>query len=190
MSIMRYPDGHKEAVRDRIVETAAEELRAHGLDGASIPALMKRVGLTHGGFYAHFENRDSLVAAAVLAASRNTAGEVFAEELTLAETLRHYLSPGHVSHPEQGCVVAALGTDGTRQPVKVRAAFAEVARGLLGLVERKLHPRRAKKQLTEEALRLTATMVGAVVLARLVDDPELASRILKAAEVSAPKSGS
>jgi TetR/AcrR family transcriptional repressor of nem operon len=185
MTIMRYPDGHKEAVRERIVETAAEELRAHGLDGVSIPALMKRVGLTHGGFYSHFENRDSLVAAAVLAAGRRTGKQTFADERTLKETLRHYLSTGHVRHPEQGCVIAALGSDGTRQPTKVRAAFAEVARGLLGLVERKLNPKRATKQPSDEALRMTATMVGAVVLARLVDDPELAERILRAAENSA-----
>ena len=67
MHIMRYPEGHKEPVRARIVQAAAFALRAKGLDGVSIPALMKNVGLTHGTFYAHFENRDALVAKAVRA---------------------------------------------------------------------------------------------------------------------------
>jgi TetR/AcrR family transcriptional regulator, transcriptional repressor for nem operon len=187
MLIMRYPEGHKEAVRERIVHAAAEALRARGLEGVSIPALMKRVGLTHGGFYAHFRSRDALVSAAVLAAGARTARDVFGDESSLAETLHRYLSLAHVQHPEQGCVVAALGTDGNRQAAAVRGAFAEIARGLLELVQKKLHSERPKKGLSNEALRLTATMVGAVVLARLVDDRALAERILRAAEASAPK---
>src|SRR5262245_188353 len=58
---MRYPEGHKEAVRASIVESAARVLRRDGLDGVSIPALMKEAGLTHGGFYGYFKNRDELV---------------------------------------------------------------------------------------------------------------------------------
>jgi hypothetical protein len=92
---------------------------------------------------------------------------------------------GHVEHPEEGCVVAALGTDGPRQAPPVRKAFAEVARGLLRLVERKLHRDRPARALSNEALRVASTMVGAVVLARLVDDPKLADRILRAARESA-----
>ncbi len=183
---MRYPEGHKEAVRERIVDAASEALRARGLEGVSIPALMKRVGLTHGGFYSHFDNRDALVAAAVLAAGAHTARDVFGEEVSLSEALHRYLSPEHAAHPERGCVVAALGTDGSRQPAPVRGAFAEVARGLLDLVARKLHPRRPERNLSDDALRLSATIVGAVVLARLVDDPALSEAILRAAESGAP----
>jgi TetR/AcrR family transcriptional repressor of nem operon len=186
MSIMRYPEGHKEAVRERIVDAASGALRRRGLSGVSIPALMESAGLTHGGFYAHFENRDALVAAAVLAAGADTARGAFGDALPLEETLKRYLSTAHVEHPGQGCVVAALGTDGCRQALPVRRAFAEVARGLLRLVERKLHPTRSSSPPTEAALRLAATMVGAVVLARLVHDPDLAERILHAARDSAP----
>ena len=183
---MRYADGHKDEVRKRIVRVASEALRRGGVSGVSIPALMKRAGLTHGGFYGYFRDRDSLVAEAVRSAGSDTADGVFAEELSLEETLQRYLSEGHVAHPEQGCVVAALGTEGERQPAPVRRAFAEVARGLVGLVEKKLHPGGSSKRMSDEALRLTATMVGAVVLSRLVDDPRLAERILRAARSSAP----
>lgn len=184
MYIMRYPEGHKEETRERIVRAASEALRSHGVSGISIPALMKRVGLTHGGFYGYFRDREELVAAAVTCAASETASGVFADGLTLEETLRRYLSEDHVAHPEQGCVVAALGSEGERQSAPVRRSFAEVARGLLGLVERKLHPERGARPPSEEALRLAATMVGAVVLARLVDDEHLGSRILRAARKS------
>jgi len=185
MIVMRYPEGHKEAVRQRIVDAAAASLRGRGLDGVSIPDLMKSAGLTHGGFYAHFADRDELVAAAVEAAGAATAAGAFGDSLTLEDALSRYLSRGHVEHPEEGCVVAALGADGSRQGPRVRRAFAEVARGLLRLVERKLHRARRTRVLTDEALRLASTMVGAVVLARLVDDPKLADRILRAARESA-----
>ncbi|MBK6695912.1 MAG: TetR/AcrR family transcriptional regulator [Myxococcales bacterium] len=186
MTIMRYADGHKEAVRQRIVDAASAALRRSGLAAVSIPALMKSAGLTHGGFYAHFEDRDELVAAAVQAAGAATAQGAFAESVPLEETLARYLSKGHVEHPEGGCVVAALGTDGHRQAPSVRRAFAEVAKGLLRLVDGKLHRNQRARSPSDEALRLASTMVGAVVLARLVDDPKLADRLLRAARASAP----
>jgi TetR/AcrR family transcriptional repressor of nem operon len=187
MAVMRYPEGHKEAVRERIVLAASRALRGRGLDGVSIPALMKQVGLTHGGFYAHFADRDELVAAAVAAAAGETAEAVFSDDVPLAETLRRYLSTHHMEHPAEGCVLAALGTDGARQPPRVRGAFAEVARGFLRLVERKVHPDGDPAALSDEALRRAAMMVGAVVLARLVRGPELAQRILSAARASSPR---
>lgn len=182
MIIMRYPAGHKEAVRKRIVAAAASSLRQRGLSAVSIPELMRSIGLTHGGFYAHFESRDDLVAAAVEEAGAQNAREVFGDDVALADALRTYLSQEHVAHPEIGCVVAALGSDGARQARPVRRAFANVARGLLRVVDRKLHPSsRGPREPNDEALRLTSTMVGAVVLARLADDPELAERLLTAA---------
>src|SRR5437867_9259325 len=186
IAIMRYPRGHKEAVRERILASTTKALREHGLSGVSIPTLMKSAGLTHGGFYAHFESRDDLVAAAIKAAGAQTADDIFSEAHSLEKTLRLYLSEGHLEHPERGCVVAALGAEGARQAPSVRRAFAHVAKRLLGLVERKLHPRRRAREVSEEALRLTATMVGAVVLGRLVEDRALAERILGAARRSSP----
>lgn len=187
MAIMRYPAGHKEAVRERIVAAAASALRERGLSAVSIPELMKAIGLTHGGFYAHFESRDDLVAAAIEAAGAQNAREVFGDDVPLADALRAYLSEEHVAHPGVGCVVAALGTDGARQAKPVRRAFANVAKGLLRLVDRKLHPTtRGPREPSDEALRLASTMVGAVVLARLADDPALAQRVLAAARRSLP----
>lgn len=188
MVVMRYPETHKAEMREKIVRAAAAALRRGGIGGVSIPALMKRAGLTHGGFYGYFADRDVLVAEAITQAATDTANGAFAEGRSLEETLALYLSEGHVAHPEQGCVVAALGTEGERQPAPVRRAFGVVARGLIGLVDKKLHPERsaksANKTPADDALRLTATMVGAVMLARLVDDEALSARILRAARAS------
>jgi TetR/AcrR family transcriptional repressor of nem operon len=184
MTIMRYPDGHKAETRERIVRAAAGALRRVGVAGVSIPELMRKAGLTHGGFYGYFRDRDALVAEAIAAGASETAQAVFADELSLAESLGRYLSPRHVAHPEHGCVVAALGSEGFHQPRAVRRAFAEVAHGLLALVDKKVHPGATTRTPSDDALRIAASMVGAVVLARLVDDEELAGRILRAARAA------
>lgn len=178
---MRYSPEHKDAVRARIVEATSRVLRKVGLDGVSIPTLMKQVGLTHGGFYAHFEDRDELVAEAVRFAANQTGTTVFESSHDLPEALVRYLSAAHLDHPEAGCVVAALGAEGPRQSAVVRRAFGWAARGLIELVQRKLAPARRATALSDEALELTARMVGAVVLARLVDDPKLSQRLLSVA---------
>lgn len=178
---MRYPEGHKNEVRKRIVKSASEALRSGGLAGVSIPSLMKRAGMTHGGFYAHFRDRDELVAEAVFAAAYETADNVFGDDKSLQSMLDTYLSRGHLDHPEIGCVVAALGAEGAREKGPVRRAFAEAARGIIRLVEKKIHPRTSKSAVSDEALARASTMVGALVLARLVDDAPLAARILAAA---------
>lgn len=190
MLIMRYADGHKQAVRERILRAAAAEFRRQGLTGIGIPALMKQAGLTHGAFYSHFQSRDALVAEAIRTAATASAEGPLAEELSLEQSLAFYLSPEHVAHPERGCVIAALGGEGARQPAPVRAAFAAAAHGLLAAIERKLPARPPAKvpcgdepgdaTPSDAALQLASAMVGAVLLARLVDDPVLARRLLEA----------
>lgn len=179
---MRYPDGHKEAVRADLVERAARMLRREGLSGMSIPSLMKDAGLTHGGFYAHFASRDALVAEAVRWAAGQTAARVLSDEAgDLHAMLEAYVSEGHAKHPEIGCVIAALGTEGWKHEGPIRRAFGEVARGFLRLVDRQVRKKKANAEPSDAALRLSAQMVGAVVLARLVEEPALAKRILAAA---------
>jgi TetR/AcrR family transcriptional repressor of nem operon len=179
---MRYPEGHKDAMRARIVEAASRALRRDGLDAVSIPALMKSVGLTHGGFYVHFRDRDELVAEAVAFAANETVERIFAgDDGPVDEWLRAYVSEGHAAHPALGCVLAALGTEAPRQSATVRRSFAEAAGALLRQVQRKLHPTSKRAAPADDALVLASRMVGAVVLARLVRDEALAKRILAAA---------
>jgi TetR/AcrR family transcriptional repressor of nem operon len=146
---------------------------------------MKAAGLTHGGFYAHFRDRDELVAEAVVHAGLETAEQIFAEaNQKPGERFGRYLSKGHVDHPELGCVLAALGADGHRQGAPVRRAFARVARGFLRRVETVLHPASEPGTLSDDAIETASRLIGAVVLARLVQDDELAERVLAAARGS------
>lgn len=176
-----------------IVNAAAVAIRKDGLDGVSIPALMKKVGLTHGGFYVHFSGRDELVADAVVAAGEGTARRVLDGAPDLADMLNSYLSMGHVQHPEQGCVLAALGTEGVKSNAKIRRSFAQTAVGFVRILNQRLQvgkPTPSPKSATslgsismvsDEAISLATRMIGAVVLARLVQDESLAERILRLA---------
>jgi TetR/AcrR family transcriptional repressor of nem operon len=179
---MRYPEGHNEEVRARIVEAASRALRRDGIGGVSIPALMKSVGLTHGGFYVHFRNRDELVAAAIAYGATESA---LAGDAPAEQAFARYLSKEHVEHPEFGCVIAALGVEGAREKGPVRRAFAEAARGLLRRVERKLHPESDPGVVSDEALATASRIVGAVVLARLLQEPTLVNRLLASAKACA-----
>lgn len=176
---MRYPEGHKQNVAAKIVDVAARALRRDGIDAVSIPKLMKLAGLTHGGFYGHFRDRDELIAKAIAHAAESG---VMAGDKSLAEVFETYLSKEHARHPEFGCVIAALGAEGARQKGSVGRVFAEIARGFVRHVERRLNPGAEKGRLSDEALVTASRMVGAVVLARLVHDDALAERILVAAK--------
>ena len=181
---MRYPATHKAEVRERIVRAAGKILRRDGLEVLSIPRLMRDVGLTHGGFYNHFADRDEVVSEALRSAAQDGAFADVARPFE--EAVRKYLSPEHAAHPEMGCVVAAIGGSGRTETASVRATIAEVARGFLVRIERKVSPRASgpRKHVSDEALRVASQLVGAVVLARAVDDAALAKRILGAVRAS------
>jgi AcrR family transcriptional regulator len=182
------PHSKKEETRSRIVRAAARAIRRHGYEGVGVAGVMKEAGLTHGGFYAHFESRDALLAAAAEQAgaesnerlSRAIASAKPGEELTAL--VDAYLSDRHVAAPEEGlgCAIAAAGSEVPRQQPDVRRAAGRRIKDLIGLVERQL-PDWGKSAAHEKAMAITATMVGALLLARAADDPQLSRTIRKAA---------
>lgn len=193
---LRYTAQHRDEARVRIVAAAARAIRERGLAEATIADIMGRAGLTHGAFYHHFADRDALLAEAISAATVDTRERVFADGVDAASMLDMYCSLDHAAAPGEGCVLAALGTEAAHQEASpVKAAFATAARGFIEHVARALRPaargsRRdpgagphaaIPRRLDDEALALAARMIGAVVLARLVDDRRLAARILAAA---------
>jgi TetR/AcrR family transcriptional repressor of nem operon len=193
---MPYSKQHKQETRERILRAASRALRESGIEGvgAGIGQVMAQAGLTHGGFYAHFPRKDALVAAAC-AEGMAEAGETLfaaAEESGRRSgdaALRHlicgYLSRFHRDHPESGCVLPALAADVARSSDEVRTAFTTGLRGYLDRLEALLPEERdaAPEGVNREdaALALLSGMVGALVLARAVDDPELSDQILVAA---------
>jgi AcrR family transcriptional regulator len=178
----------KEETRERILRAAARAIRKHGYAGVGVAEVMKDAGLTHGGFYAHFPSRDALLAhaaeqagiesAAIMsrAIARARAGE---ELMALVDT---YLSDRHVEAPEKGlgCAIAAAGSEVPRQHADVRRAVSRRIKELIGLVERQF-PDWGKERAHRKALAIVATMVGALTLARAVDDPRLSRSIRDAA---------
>src|ERR1700753_1491769 len=117
----------KEKNHQRIVEVAPRKLRESGIDGPGVAEIMKEAGLTHGGFYKHFDSRDDLVAEAVDAAIEQGRARleerVEGAEDPLAAFLDGYLSADHRDEPGTGCPVVALGADVTRSGDRVRAAY-------------------------------------------------------------------
>jgi AcrR family transcriptional regulator len=176
----------KEATHERIVETAARAIRRSGYDGASVVDIMKEAGLTHGGFYAHFPSREAMLAEAAdragaeaVAASMRVAAGAPSEQ-ALQSLLRAYLSKEHLESVEMGCPVAALGSEMPRQAPEVRRAATRRIKEMIDVVARQA-PDWGQPGAHERALVTSATMVGALLMARAVDDAKLSDALLQAA---------
>ncbi len=175
----------KARTRERLVQTASHAFRANGVAGTSIPTLMEHVGLTHGTFYAHFESKDALVAAACARGLNDTVDELLhrAENAPpgreLNAVIDHYLSAAHRDDPANGCVLTALASEVRRESATVRHIFTEELRRYFSRLASLLPDQEAQAR-TDHELILASGMVGAVLLARAVDDPELSDRILHA----------
>ena len=193
---MTKPVSKKEQSRERILRAAARAIRKHGYEGVGVADVMQEAGLTHGGFYAHFESRDALLAAAVEQAgaeSTENLGRAIAaarpggELMALIDT---YLDDRHVTAPERGlgCAIAAAGSEVPRQQAEVRRAASRRIKDIIGLVERQF-PERDKAAAHEKAMGIVASMVGALMLARAVDDAQLSRAIRKSTRALISRSG-
>ncbi|MDB5967996.1 MAG: transcriptional regulator, TetR family [Hydrocarboniphaga sp.] len=173
----------KEATHERIVDAAARAIRRSGYDGTSVADIMKEVGLTHGGFYAHFPSREAMLAEAAdragadaVAASARVAAAAPPDQ-ALQRMMRAYLSKEHVNSAENGCPVVALGSEMPRQAPEVRRAATLRIKEMIDVVTRHL-PNWGQAGAHEQALVLVSAMVGTLVLARAVDDPKLSDALL------------
>jgi TetR/AcrR family transcriptional regulator, transcriptional repressor for nem operon len=176
----------KEATHERIVETAARAIRRSGYGGTGVADIMKEAGLTHGGFYAHFDSREAMLAEAADRAGANGM-DVLARVAATAppkkalEAMLHaYLSKEHVEGIESGCAIAALGSEMPRQAPKVRRAATRRIKEMIDLVARQ-SPHWGQPGAHERALVTVATALGTLVLARAVDDPKLSDALREAA---------
>lgn len=176
----------KEVTHERIVETAARAIRRTGYAGTSVADIMKEAGLTHGGFYAHFSSREAMLAEAADRAGAESAARsarVAAAAPTgqgLEALLRAYLSKEHLGNAELGCPAAALGSETPRQAPEVRRAATRRIKEMIDLIARQSSDW-GQPGAHETALATVSTMVGALLLARAVDDPKLSDAIRHAA---------
>ncbi|MBR0827496.1 TetR/AcrR family transcriptional regulator [Bradyrhizobium manausense] len=187
---MRYSREHKQETHDRIVRKASVRLREKGAHGIGVADLMKEAGLTHGGFYAHFDSREALVIEAFAYAMdrsmdnwRKVSDQV-APDKRLAQMVENYLSTLHRDDPGHGCSIPALGAEISRESPKTRKAFAGKLDEMIEMMADHITgvPRKAARK---QAIATLATMAGTMLLARIAGNGELSDEVLKAGKDTA-----
>ncbi len=181
---MRKSKQEAAETRRRIVKAAAAKFRQNGIGGTGLSDLMGAAGLTHGGFYRHFDSKDQIVAEACAAATDAAIARFFSNKSPqsgLKARVAKYLSPAHRDDPSAGCPVAALGSEIARCDEKTRAAATQAFLQLVNIIAAesgKTRPDVARRR----ALVAVATMIGALTMSRVVTDSELSASILREAE--------
>jgi TetR/AcrR family transcriptional regulator, transcriptional repressor for nem operon len=181
---MKVSREQADANHDRIVDAAAQLFRERGFEGVAVAELMKEAGLTHGGFYGHFSSKEELMAEASARACTQSLASWSglaegAHENPLPALARAYLTREHRDDPGAGCLLAALGPEVSRQGPAVRRAVTDYVRSACDLLAR-LVPGKSKAARRQKVIATYATMVGAMVMARAVDDRALSQEILDA----------
>jgi TetR/AcrR family transcriptional repressor of nem operon len=182
---MRYSREHKLETHARIVKKASVRLREKGAHGIGVADLMKDAGLTHGGFYAHFDSREALVIEAFThAMDRSTErwrklAEQTPPEKRLAMIVNTYLTPLHRDDPGHGCSIPALGAEIARESPKTRRAFAGRLEQMIDTLAAQL-PGVPRKAARKQAMAAIATMMGTLVLARVAGSGDFSDELLGA----------
>jgi len=182
---MRYSREHKFQTHARIVKKASVKLREKGAHGIGVADLMKDAGLTHGGFYAHFDSREALVIEAFThAMDRSTeywrkVAEATTPEKRLSKIVNTYLTPIHRDDPGHGCAVPTLAAEIARESLKTRRVFSGRMERMIDMLAAQFHgmPRKAARK---QAMAALATMMGSLVMARIAGNGEFSDEILRA----------
>jgi TetR/AcrR family transcriptional regulator, transcriptional repressor for nem operon len=173
--------------RERILDAATALFREHGFDGIGVADLMKQAGLTHGGFYGQFESKDDLVvqacARSFAASHKRWLHDIETSPDPLRAIVKRYLSMRHRDEPGQGCTLTTVAVDAPRRGRALQRAFTDGLRPYINMLGRLLPGRRAEVR-RQRALVAMSTLVGAIVLARAVDDRALSDEILAATAAS------
>jgi TetR/AcrR family transcriptional repressor of nem operon len=183
---MRYSRQHKDETHNRLLKKAAEEFRRNGVQGTGIAPLMGQLGLTHGGFYAHFDSKNELIAQATgpmfedgLAGRMFAAAEAAPKGKAVRALVNHYLSPQHRDSPE-GCALAGLAGEMARQPEPVRNAYISAMNHRLKRIAALL-PGDDQKASFDRARLLMAGMAGTMMIAKAMTDRDVSDHFLEQA---------
>jgi TetR/AcrR family transcriptional repressor of nem operon len=187
---MRYSREHKLETHARIVKKASVRLREKGAHGIGVADLMKDAGLTHGGFYAHFDSREALVIEAFThAMDRGTErwrklAEATPPDRRLKTIVESYLTPLHRDDPGHGCAIPTLGAEIARESPRTRKAFAARLEQMIDMLAEQI-PDLPRKAARKRAMATIATMMGTLVLARVAGSGEFSGEILDAGREAA-----
>ena len=180
---MRYPPGHKGEVHHNIVQDASQRVRAEGLNGAAVAAVMRDTGLTHGGFYKHFASKDDLLVESLSAAFREiTETLVQAAERSKPgdawkAIVKAYLRPEMCEHPERGCPVAALAPELARATQRMKP---QIVAELVSYKNRMVPfmPGRRAADRERAFFAIFSTMIGTVAIARMLPNSAMRESVL------------
>jgi TetR/AcrR family transcriptional repressor of nem operon len=184
---MRYEKGHKDTTRQHIIDVASGQFRAHGIAAAGLAGIMAEAGLTNGAFYAHFDSKEDLVRNVLCEAlsRREQALRAAADNGTGLEALiRDYLSPRHRDNPGNGCPTAAMVAEIARHPKKTRDAFTSKFNAFIALIASQIAGGSSQAR-RKNAIVVHGVMVGALQLARAVNDKRLSDEILESGVAAA-----
>ncbi len=177
--------------RQNVIDVASRLFREHGFDGIGLKDLMEGAGMTQGAFYKQFASKQDLVAEAsarALECATNRWSDAAAAnpEDPLRAVIAFYLTKEHRKEKMEGCPIVALGADAARQSADVKASFESGIREHLRVLSR-LISEADNEETREKAMAILSTMVGALTLSRVVNDPRLAQSFLDAAAESVRK---
>ncbi len=180
--------------RQNVIDVASRLFRQHGFDGIGLKDLMEAAGMTQGAFYKQFESKEDLIAEASAraldsASSRWSDAVAANPKDPLEAVIAFYLTKGHRKEKMEGCPLVALGADAARQSASVKASFEAGIREQLSVLARLLS-KADNEEARSKAMAILSTMVGAVTLSRVVNDPRLAQSILDAAAASVREAAS
>jgi TetR/AcrR family transcriptional regulator, transcriptional repressor for nem operon len=183
---MRYRPEHKDEVHQKIVEDASRRVRMEGLAGAAVSAVMRDAGLTHGGFYKHFESKDELLMESLSEGFREIedrlvqAGEQSRPGTAWKAIIKTYLSPEHCEDAEHGCPLVALAPELARAGKTMKP---QIVGELLKYKERMVPfmPGRRTADKERAFFAIFSTMIGAIEIARMLPEPAMRERVLTTA---------
>ena len=180
---MRYQPEHKAEIHQKIVKDASRRIRAEGLTGAAVSAVMRDAGLTHGGFYKHFESKDELLIESLGESFRDIADRlVHAAEQARGEEpwkaiVKTYLSLEYCDDAERGCPLTTLAPELARADKKMRGPIlAELVNYRDRMIPFMPGRRTADKE--RAFFQIFSTMIGATAIARMLPGPEMREKVL------------
>ncbi|MGB3126797.1 MAG: TetR/AcrR family transcriptional regulator [Pseudomonas sp.] len=179
---MRYPAEETAEKHRQILEQASALFRERGFSGVSVSEIMKATGLTHGTFYHHFDSKDALIAQSLGDASGKALAsmeDAKASTELMQQYIQEYLTTAHRDNCGVGCLMSALGSEVAREP-SVRPTFTRHVKAMIEIMAEPFKTAK-KRNARRRAIHHMSTMVGAMILARAVDDPALSEEILREA---------
>lgn len=182
---MRYPPSHKLATRHRILEAASQAFRERGIAETGVDDVMRRAGLTHGGFYAYFHDKTELIAEACAAGFAEAVPNL--ERIAAAPTARRrvrllidsYLSIRHRDNRGSGCLIVAVGADAARLKGAARTAYSRAFTRHMERLAAALRLADDPKENYDRVTQLMSGLVGALLFARAIEDPVQSDSILQ-----------